>query len=100
MRAWLCSMRRSVTARLSAIRGLKADIVGAGRDRGFDAGGEQLLEQLEKAVLQRDAASASTRFRKVVIGGSSSRMAPSLVAEAKAGGVLEMLQGSKTPPRP
>ena len=35
-------------------QGLKADIVGARRDRGFDARGEQFLEQLEEAVLQRD----------------------------------------------
>ena len=34
--------------------GLEADIVGAGRDGGFDAHGEQLLEQLEEAVLQGD----------------------------------------------
>ena len=54
---------------------LEAGVVNPRRDRALDALCEQILEDREKLVLQM-IVKRDTRFRKVVIGGNSSRSTP------------------------
>ena len=69
---------------------LQPDIVGAGGDRAFDAGGQQLLERREQHVLQIDG----QRQQAVEEGGDRRQLVLDAVGvhQLQAGGVLEGLK--------
>ena len=69
---------------------LQPDIVGAGRDRAFDASGQQLLEGGEQHVLQVDG----QRQQPVQEGGDRRQLVLDAVGihQLQAGGVLERLK--------
>ena len=66
---------------------LQPDVVGAGRDRAFDAGGQQLLERREQHVLQVDG----QRQQPVEEGGDRRQLVLDAVGvhQLQAGRILE-----------